>query len=125
MAAAAATTALGVGSVGVLAAACCIHCSATAPAAESEAQDLAAPELPLELGETSSRLKSVLAALDPAVAIEPRLADAGGLHSEDGREDKQLRMALARVQALEAELEQTQVGSKTPHAVSESHAPFR
>lgn len=110
MAIVAATTALGIGSVGVLSAACCAHCSATHPSAEAdaEAKDLVAPELPLELRETNSRLKSVLATLDPAVAIEPGLGS--GLHSEDGQEDRHpLRMALSRVSTLEAELEQTQV----------------
>ena len=54
--------------VGVLAAACCIHCSAASPAvdADAEPEDHVAPELPPELCETNSRLKSVLAALDPA-----------------------------------------------------------
>jgi hypothetical protein len=117
----AATAAFGVGSVGVLAAACCIHCSATNPGMETDAdtKDLV-PNLPLELREANGRLKSVLAALDPAAAVEPGVS--GGLHSEDGPEDKQLRMALARVGKLEAELEQTQV-SNTPHAACAS--PFQ
>ena len=111
MAAVAATTAFGVGSVGVLAAACCIHCSAASPAvdADAEPEDHVAPELPPELCETNSRLKSVLAALDPAAAIEPRVSAGSTPGPKDGQEDKPLRMALTRVSTLEAELAQTQV----------------
>ena len=122
MVAVAATTALGVGSVGVLAAACCFQCSSTAATAtpiDAEDQGPAGPELPPELRETNSRLKSVLAALDPAVAVEPGLSDCHSAPSEDGRDDKQLRMALSRVSALEAELELTQVKEQfhTPQAL--------
>lgn len=116
MASVAAATAFGVGSVGVLTTACCIQCSATRPDADSaeEAQDLLTPRLPLELREASSRLKSVLATLDPAAAIERGMSDSGGPSSEDEVGDKQLRTALARVGALEAELEQTQVSFPYP-----------
>jgi hypothetical protein len=65
------------------------------------------PSFRLELRDTNSRVKSVLVALYPAAATEPGLG--GGLQSEDGQEDKQLRTALARVGTLEVELEQTQV----------------
>lgn len=111
MAAVAATTAFGVGSVGVLAAACCINCSAPSPAVDADAEpdDLVTPELPPELCETNSRLKSVLAALDPAAGIEPCVSTGSTEGPEDAREDKQLRMALTRVSILEAELAQTQV----------------
>ena len=60
---------LGVGSIGMLAVACCIRCCATGGGPETpdpEADMPAPPGLPPKLLQTKSRLKSVLAALDRA-----------------------------------------------------------